>query len=295
MKAFVIAETEKAARALCAGARSKADIVTLIAPGFAPVVGIADTAFHIDVPDNRMVDDAYVSILPLLDQEQPELVLVESTRRMKAIAGRLAAHIGTAVITDVAEFNDNTTITRYFGGIAQRTSKAIGSTMLLTIGAGAFEGLEATGSDTVVKVAFQEPERSLEVIGTKDLPKSDIDLAAAKVIVAGGRGFTEKEDLALMYDLASSLGGECGCTRPLAEGVDWMPREAYIGVSGVMCSPNVYVGIGVSGQMQHMVGVNRANAMFAINKDKNAPVFKQCDYGLVGDLKTVLPALVAAL
>ena len=68
-----------------------------------------------------------------------------------------------------------------------------------------------------------------------------------------------------------------------------------MGVSGLMLSPKVYVGIGISGQMQHMVGVNRANAMFAINKDKNAPIFKQCDYGLVGDLKDVLPALVAAL
>ena len=98
-----------------------------------------------------------------------------------------------------------------------------------------------------------------------------------------------------MRDVAAKLGGECGCSRPLAEGVDWMPREAYIGVSGMMLAPKMYLGIGISGQMQHMVGVNHAGTMFAVNKDKNAPIFKQCDYGLVGDLKDVLPKLAAAL
>ncbi|MEG2531201.1 MAG: FAD-binding protein, partial [Raoultibacter sp.] len=79
------------------------------------------------------------------------------------------------------------------------------------------------------------------------------------------------------------------------EGVNWLPTEAYIGVSGVMLAPKVYVGAGISGQMQHMVGCNRAGTIFAINKDKNAPIFKQCDYGIVGDLKTILPELVASL
>ena len=113
--------------------------------------------------------------------------------------------------------------------------------------------------------------------------------------MTGGRGFAEEADLQLMRDVAAKLGGECGCSRPLAEGVDWMPREAYIGVSGMMLAPKMYLGIGISGQMQHMVGVNHAGTMFAVNKDKNAPIFKQCDYGLVGDLKDVLPKLAAAL
>lgn len=81
-------------------------------------------------------------------------------------------------------------------------------------------------------------------------------------------------------DLAAQTGGELACTRPLTEGVDWFPREAYLGVSG---------------QMQHMVGVAKAGTIVAINKDKNAPVFKQCDLGFVGDLKTALPALTSAL
>ncbi|MEG2558004.1 MAG: FAD-binding protein, partial [Raoultibacter sp.] len=76
---------------------------------------------------------------------------------------------------------------------------------------------------------------------------------------------------------------------------NWLPTETYIGVSGLMLSPKVYIALGISGQMQHMVGCNRADVVFAINKDKNAPIFKQSDYGIVGDLKTVLPALLDLL
>ncbi len=182
----------------------------------------------------------------------------------------------------------------YFGGVGQRKSKASG-TAIYTVGAGVFDEASASGTDVVEEAPFTAPARALRVTGTKDLPKSDVDLAAASVVVAGGCGFAEEADLQLMRDVAAKLGGECGCSRPLAEGVDWMPREAYIGVSGMMLAPKMYLGIGISGQMQHMVGVNHAGTMFAVNKDKNAPIFKQCDYGLVGDLKDVLPKLAAAL
>ncbi len=295
MKACVIAETPVAAHTLCAGARAMADEVVLIAPGVEAAAGIADKAVHIDVPDGCSLDDAYASVNAVVDAEAPAAVLVEPTRRMKVLAGRLAAHLGTAAITDVIEFDGDLAATMYFGGVGQRKSKAAGGTAVYTVGAGVFDESGATGTDVVEEAAFIAPARALRVVEAKDLPKSDVDLSAADVVVAAGRGFTEEADLQLMHDLAAKLGGECGCTRPIAEGADWMPRESYIGVSGVMLSPKVYVGVGVSGQMQHMVGVNRAGALFAINKDKSAPIFRQCDYGIVGDLKDVLPKLAAAL
>lgn len=295
MKALVIAETPLAARALCAGARTMADEVVLVAPGVEPTTGVADKAVHIDVPAGSAIDDAYATVNAIADAEAPSVALVEPTRRCKVLAGRLAAHAGTAAVTDVIEFADGLATTMYFGGVGQRKSRPTGGLAVYTVGAGVFDESAATGTDVVEEAAFEAPERALRVTGEKDLPASDVDLPAADVVVAGGRGFAEEADLGLMRDLAAKIGGECGCSRPLAEGVDWMPKEAYIGVSGVMLAPKVYVGIGVSGQMQHMVGVNRAGTMFAVNKDKNAPIFKQCDYGIVGDLKTVLPALCAAL
>ena len=113
--------------------------------------------------------------------------------------------------------------------------------------------------------------------------------------MAAGRGFAEESELDLARELCDKLGAGLACSRPLTEGVNWLPTELYVGVSGLMLSPKAYVACGISGQMQHMVGCNRAGTMFAINKDKNAPVFKQCDYGIVGDIKDVLPKLAAAL
>ena len=91
------------------------------------------------------------------------------------------------------------------------------------------------------------------------------------------------------------MGGELACSRPLAEGVDWLPKERYIGISGQHIAPELYVAVGISGQLQHMVGVRDAGVIVAVNSDKNAPVFGQCDYGVVGDLYQVVPALTAAL
>ena len=114
-------------------------------------------------------------------------------------------------------------------------------------------------------------------------------------MVAAGRGFAEEADLDLARALADKLGGAIACSRPLTEGVNWLPTELYVGVSGLTVTPKVYVAAGISGQMQHMVGANRSGCVVAVNKDKNAPVFKQCDFGIVGDVKEVLPALTAAL
>ena len=132
-------------------------------------------------------------------------------------------------------------------------------------------------------------------MASKPIEKSGVDLFKADAVVAAGRGFAEEADLDLARALADKLGGAIACSRPLTEGVNWLPTELYVGVSGLTVTPKVYVAAGISGQMQHMVGANRSGCVVAVNKDKNAPVFKQCDFGIVGDVKEVLPALTAAL
>lgn len=172
MKACVIAETSAAARALCAGARGMADEVVLIAPGVEALTGVADKAVHIDVPSGNAIDDAYASVNSVVDAEAPGIVLVEPTRSMKVLAGRLAAHLGTAAITDVIEFEGDLATTMYFGGVGQRKSKASG-TAIYTVGAGVFDEASASGTDAVEEAPFAAPARALRVTGTKDLPKSD--------------------------------------------------------------------------------------------------------------------------
>ena len=296
MKALVLAERSDAARELAAGARTMADEVVLVAIGGLEVAdGTADKIIRIALPADAVYDDAYATVISGFDAEQPAVILAEPTRHVKSVVGRVAAHANTSVITDVMSFEGVGARSLYFGGVAERVQKAAGDVAVYTVGAGAFEGAEASGANAVEEVAWVAPASAVRLVSSKPRALSGVDLNKADVVVAAGRGFAEEPELDLARALCDKLGAGLACSRPLTEGVDWLPSELYVGVSGLMLSPKVYVACGISGQMQHMVGCNRAGTMFAINKDKNAPVFKQCDYGLVGDVKDVLPALAAAL
>ena len=233
-------------------------------------------------------------MIAAFDAEQPGVVLVEPTRHMKVVAGKVAAHAGASIIPDVIEFDGDVATDMYFGGVGMKKQKATG-VAFYGVGAGVFAEAAASGANATEELAWVAPAKAIKLVSSVPVEKSGVDLNKADVVVAAGRGFGAEEDLQMARDLCDKVGGGLGCSRPLTEGVNWLPTEVYVGVSGLMLSPKVYIAAGISGQMQHMVGCNRATTLFAINKDKNAPIFKQCDYGLVGDIKTVLPALVAAL
>lgn len=294
MKAIIIAEHADAATELAAGARTLADeVVACVLGAEETPASIADAAYHLAVPEGAVLDDADASLSSIVDGA--DIVISEPTRRLKTVIGKLAAQAGASVITDALSIEDGVATTMFFGGLAQSKRKATGATTFYTVGAGVFAGMSASGDATPQELEWVAPERPLKELGTEPIVKSGVDLNKVDVVVACGRGFTDKEDLNLAYEITEKVNGGLGCTRPLSEGVDWFPTESYIGVSGLMLAPKVYISLGISGQMQHMVGVNRADKVFAINKDKNAPIFKQCDFGLVGDVKTVLPALIAEL
>ena len=295
MKAFVIAEHADAASALAAGARTLADEVAVAVIGADEVpAGIADAAYHVAVPADAVADDANLTLAPVVDGA--DVVIGEPTRHVKSVVGKLAAAAGAAVITDALAIEDGVATEMYYGGIGNIKRKAETPCAFYTVGAGAFGDAQPSGGNGAAEeLAWVAPANAVKLVSSKPIEKSGVDLTKSSAVVAAGRGFAEEGDLALARELCDKIGAGLGCSRPLAEGVNWMPTETYIGVSGLMLSPKVYIGVGISGQMQHMVGVKSAGTVFAINKDKNAPIFKQCDYGLVGDLKTVLPALTAAL
>ena len=294
MNALVIAEHSEFAAKLSAKARELADSITVVVVGEETVAdGIADAAYHVTVPAGCAADDADCAIAPL--SEKADVVFAEPTRRMKSVIGKLAARKGAAVISDAMAFDQAAATSMYFGGVGQAKREPLGAAFY-TVSPSALSDAQASGSNAgAEELEWVAPANAIRVASSRIVEKTGVDLTKSDVVIAAGRGFAEEGQLELARELADKTGAGLGCTRPLAEGVNWMPKEAYIGVSGLMLSPKVYVGVGVSGQMQHMVGVNRAKAVFAINKDENAPIFKQCDYGLVGDIKDVLPALVAAL
>ena len=291
MKALVIAEHPEAARELAAGARTLADEVSLVAFGSAPE-HVADAAYIVEVPAGAVADDAYLTIQSVYDAERPAVVLAEPTRHVKSVLGRLAAAADAAAITDVTAFGDAGAQSLYFGGVGERVRKAAGDVAFYTVAPGTFADVEPAGIAVAETVAWIAPARPLRLVSSREREKGGTDLFKAEAV---GRGFAEESELDLARALADKIDGGLACSRPLTEGVDWMPQSTYVGVSGLTLTPKVYVACGISGQMQHMVGCNRSGAVFAINKDKSAPVFKQCDWGLVGDIKDVLPALTAAL
>lgn len=294
MKALVIAEHRALARELCAGARTMADEVVLVSFDEG-CEGVADKVAKVSVPAGSVLDDAYLSVIAVFDAEAPDIVLVEPTRHLKSIVGKLAVHAGASAVTDVLSFEADGARSLYFGGVAERVRRPEGGVAFFTVTPGVFEGLEAFGSGAVDRVDWIAPERPVKLVSSKPIEKRGADLAKADVVVACGRGFAEESELEGARLLADKLDAGLACSRPLVESTGWMPREAYVGVSGLMLSPRVYVACGISGQMQHMVGCNRSGTIFAINKDRDAPIFKQCDYGLVGDLKDILPTLAEML
>lgn len=251
--------------------------------------------------ENRILDDYFSTIIGLVKEIEPSVVMIGATRQGKALAGRLSAAIGGSAITDAKFFNpvgENIEITHLiFGGGAVRVEKATTATMVMTQGASVCEALpaKAGASGEVVEVPFVEPTWKTSLVERKPKPPASVNLAVAKVVVCAGRGISKKEDLEMVFELATLLGGEVAATRPLTEGLDWLPRERYIGVSGATVKPDLYLSVGVSGQAQHTVGITESRVIVAVDKDKDAPIIPQSDYFIVGDLYEFIPAMIAAL
>lgn len=260
----------------------------------------ADKVYDLGAAGDRLVEDFCDTMAAAIAAGQtPALVLLPATIRGKAIAAKLGAKLQAGVVNEVAEFGADDSLSHLvYGGLAVSNEIVGTGVTIATIAAGFAAPLEADASRTgeVVETAFVEPAVS-GIRRTAVAPKQagGVDLNRATRVIGVGRGFSKQEDLKLADDLAAVLGAEVGCSRPIAEGEQWMERERYIGVSGVMLKPEFYMAVGISGQIQHMVGVNRANVVFAVNKDKKAPVFKYADFGIVGDLQKILPKVTEAL
>ena len=138
-----------------------------------------------------------------------------------------------------------------------------------------------------------EADHRVSITGSAPILREGVDLTAADKVVGAGMGFTTREELNMAYELAKALGAEVGCSRSLAEDQHWF--DEYIGLSGVQISPKLYFALGISGQIQHTVGVRGSQVIAAINKDEKCPMFANCDYGVVGDMYRLVPLLIEEL
>jgi electron transfer flavoprotein alpha subunit len=160
--------------------------------------------------------------------------------------------------------------------------------------AGAYAAVEGRAGP-IETTSVAAGTRKVALVVTRQSPRGAAEIKSARIIVSAGRGFAKKEDLALAEDLAGALGAALGCSRPLSSDLGWLGEEAHIGLTGAYVHPQLYVAVGISGQLQHVAGIKDSKIIVAINKDAQAPIFQVADYGIVGDLYEVVPALTKML
>jgi electron transfer flavoprotein alpha subunit len=261
----------------------------------------ADKVYLVDTPAlEHFQAEPYLSVLhDLTASYRPEILLVGSTRNGKPLAARLAERLDAGCVPDCIRLSIDEggrliceRIT--YGGNALAKIAFKSKPQIATVPARAFEKpspQERTGQIVKSNVKTEPPK--VEVIERKPLETSSVRVEEAEVIVSCGRGLEKKDDIALLEELAEVLGGQVSCSRPLVEDRKWFSE--WVGLSGHKVKPKLYIASGVSGVIQHVAGIRDAKIIVAINKDPEAPIFEIADYGVVGNLYEVLPALREAL
>lgn len=245
--------------------------------------------------------DVYAEALyQIVNNYGPELILIGSTKRGKELAPRVAQKLGAGCVTDAINIDvkdGEVLIDRYTLG-GNTVSSVIIKTprKVISVMPKAFElGEKESKQGETVEVTPKLKDSRLKIVEVKEKEGESVNLEEAETLVCVGRGLNKKEDLALIESLAKALNAEIGCTRPLSHDLQWLSEEREVGLSGKKCKPRLCVSVGISGQIQHTVGIHDCKVIVAINKDKNAPIFNITDYGIVGDLYQVVPGLVEKL
>lgn len=303
--AWILADDLASYGPLCAAARKVSNRVVAVwvgdEAGAQDVCACgADEVLAAAVGEGALFEDGVCAVVRAAGERKPDAVFACGGKRVRLATARIACALGTRVVNDVArlweEGGEVLAERMVYGGKANSTELLAPGKTVALLTEGLLMGEQAAaGEAAATPLEVVAGESGLKLVEVRPRERESVNLAAARRVVSVGRGLSSADDLALIDELAAALDAEVGCTRPIAEGEGWMSRERYIGVSGAMLKPELFVAVGVSGQVQHMVGATSAKTIVAINKDKNAPVFKQADFGIVGDLHEVVPQLAAAL
>ena len=251
--------------------------------------------------------EAWVGALEwLCRQINPRILLIGHAYIGREVAPRLAFRLQAELTTDclglAIDPQDGLLIRTkpIYGGNAIATLKGGGSPQMATIRKNVYEPLEAgSGSSAIVSMTPPLEESALRVKSLRTVPEEVVELDKANMVISGGRGIAEKEDFELLEALARALSkthGQVliGCSRPVVDKC-WLSSDRQVGLTGSIIAPDVYLAVGISGAIQHLVGMVRSKKIIAVNTDAGCNLFKVADYGVVEDYKELLPALVKKL
>ena len=241
--------------------------------------------------------DVYVQTLEALDAEvDPTVLLMPNSVNGLDYAPAVASSLGLPLVSDAIAlaWDDGLTVTREMYASKVETTVDVGADRVaVTIRGGEWGPTEDPGSPAVeaFDLTVDESRVRSRVTGFEEVGGGDVDIADADVLVSVGRGIEEAENIELVEELADAMGATLSASRPIVDN-GWLPKNRQVGQSGKVVTPDVYLAIGISGAVQHVAGMKGAETIIAINTDPNAPIFDIADYGIVGDLFDVVPALV---
>jgi electron transfer flavoprotein alpha subunit len=250
--------------------------------------------------DEYLAEPATEALAALHEADQPDLILFSFTSDSRDVAGRLAARLGVGLISNASDVTAKdggfVATVPYFGGAKVAAMRANAKPAIVLIRPKSFEASESGGSAEVKDLAVSVPDGSkrAKVVERVVEASEKVKLEDAKIVVSGGRGMGGPDNFPLLEDLAGALGGAVGASRAVVD-AGWVPYSMQVGQTGKSVRPGVYIAVGISGAMQHTVGMKTSKVIIAINKDAEAPIMKMADLGVVGDALKIVPALTAAV
>ena len=267
--------------------------------GVSEVIAIDDPALAAYTPDGFAA-----AVGQAVEQLQPTLVLFPHTYQVRDFAPKLTAGLGKAFLSDAVgiavEDGKPVFVRQLFQGKLNADAAAEGDPpYFASVQSGVFRADAPADGEAPAPIRKLDAAIDPGRIRTRpEAPfqeaKGAVDLTAANIIVSVGRGIKDAENIPLVEELAKALGGELAASRPICDN-GWLPLERQVGSSGQTVSPDLYLALGISGAIQHVVGMKGAKTIVAVNKDESAPIFEIADYGIAADLFDVVPALIAAL
>jgi electron transfer flavoprotein alpha subunit len=232
-------------------------------------------------------------ILEAVQRENPDYIVFIHSSYGWDLAPRVAVALRAAQISEVIALGDGSFEVGCCNAKMRRSVKTATGKTVLTIQAGAFPVLQPGGTPNVQRLSAAGGANT-EFVGYEAAEKKDVDLAKAEVIVSAGRGIGKKDNIPLIQALATALGGELGASRPVVD-AEWVSHSHQVGTTGQTVSPKLYVACGISGAIQHLAGMKKADFIVAINKDKDAPIGEIADVLVVADVLQFVPAFTAKL